>query len=94
MECVLVQVILTDGARRLQRQPVPKAQRVHAYQPHDLVQRGLILQYAHGLLSQAVPFRADVGVIPTLDPVGIQRVALQPVDSREVALIRQAGASG
>ena len=90
MERVLVQEVLTDGPGSLHLQPVTAGQGVHADQLDDLVQLCLLLQRLI-MPGGSSSIRANILIKPFPDCIHIQRVAGQPVDRREMALIGQRG---
>ena len=84
-----MQEVLTDGAGCFHLEAVLRRQSIHTDHLDDLVQGILILKEGHQLLACAHPVRSDVLIEPRADGVEIQTVGCQPVDCREVSLMRK-----
>ena len=89
MKRILMQKVFADRAGGFQLQAISGGQRIHTNQFYDFVQLRFLLQKAHQLLFQFRPVFMDVAVKPLGGAVGVQRIAGQPVDGREVAGVGQ-----
>ena len=84
-----MQIILADAARALQRQSIAERERVNADEADDFIQLALFLQQRHRLLYECRPFRRNIFIEPAFESIEVERIALQPIDRREVTGISQ-----
>ena len=88
---VLLQEVLTQRLRGLQRHALLGAKSVHTHQLYDLLQLTFHLQDAHDLLCFPAPIGGDVLFKPRGQTVVVERIGIQPVDRREVATVGKRG---
>ena len=91
MEGILVQIVLTDGTRRLHDQAVRQTQCIHTHQTYDFLELRFLLQKAHGFASQVIPVVLGCLAERLGQAVGVQRITVQPVDGREMSSVGQRG---
>ena len=84
-----MQEILTDGSGGLHFQAVLRGKGVHSDHLDNLIEGSLILQQAHQILAGFHPVTLDILIKPGLQVIQIQTVGSQPVNRREMPLVRQ-----
>ncbi len=89
VESVLMQIILSYRLCRLHRYSILRRKRVDTDKPYYFVEIGFLLKYPLGFPSQFSPLFSDVLVVPYLQPVRIERIALQPIYRGEVSSVCQ-----
>ena len=79
-EGVLLQEVLAQHTRNLERQLIAGAERVLADELDDLLQVALLLEHVHGLVAVLHELHAQMLVEPRAQGAEVQRIGVQPVD--------------
>ena len=89
MKGILVEEVLADRPGRLQGQPLLERQRFDADEPGDFLEFGLLLKEPHRFLAQLPEILGHPGIQVSLDGFAVERIALEPVDRREMPHVGQ-----